>query len=262
MLDAMQHTLKLIWLRGKLQIMLHTLLIIGLINFWDPMWLWASLVAFIVISMFGGEIGLHRYFSHRSFTCSKRVEKFLLFCSILCASGPTILWAGFHRSHHKYADTDQDPHNAQEQPILNYFHCNDASRCDIHFPSIARDLCEDPMHLWVLNNYHKAYLGMITVTGLISPYALLYLIVIPGLLQLHALGLIAVPSHYYGYQNFKDNPNDRSTNNPLIAFLTFGSGWHNNHHNNQRSYTTKVKPWEFDISGWVIKKFLAIEVIT
>ena len=91
---------------------------------------------------------------------------------------------------------------------------------------------------------------------------LVYILVIPALLQLHALGLIAVPSHMVGYQNFKSNSNDRSTNNALIAFLTFGSGWHNNHHNKQWSYTTKVKPWEFDISGWVIKKFLAIEVKT
>ena len=256
------YVLKLIWQRARHQLLLYSLLIIGLYFYWDPIWLWGSLVSFIIIALFGGEIGLHRYFAHRSFTCSKLVDRFLLVCSVLCASGPTILWVGHHRLHHRYADTDKDSHNVQNQPILNYFHCNDITQCEYNFPVITKDLWEDPVHKWLLQYYNYLYCTILIIAGLIDPYILVYIFVIPALLQLHALGLIAVPSHMFGYQNFKSNSNDRSTNNALVAFLTFGSGWHNNHHNKQWSYTTKVKPWEFDISGWVIKKFLAKEVKT
>lgn len=258
MFDSLLRFLHILWHRGQQQMVMYSMLIIGLYFFWDPMWLWGSLIAFIIISMFGGEIGLHRYFCHKTFTCSKGVERFLLVCSILCGSGPTIVWVGLHRTHHRHADTDEDPHSPKRTPLLNYLHLNEIKNLDL--VNYAPDLLKDPVHMWVHSNYNKIYLFTLIIAALISPYICLYLLVIPAILHTHMLGLVVTPNHIYGYQNFKNKAHDESRNNPLIALLTFGAGWHNNHHNNQGSYTTKVKPWEFDISGWVIKHLLAKEV--
>lgn len=256
-MTPLKDSLQLIKKWGTIQLVLYTVCLIGLYFFWDPMLLWVSLAGYVFLAIFGLEIGHHRYFSHRSFTASPFVDRFLLVCTIFVGAGPTGFWTALHRYHHKYSDTDKDPHRPVDQPILCYFHCNDRSRSEFEW-SMAGDLLKDPVHLWLLQYYNYVYFGFIAIMYIINPYIALYVFVIPAIITLNTSGLVNVVNHRWGYQNYTGI--DNSTNNTWVNLISFGGGLHNNHHGNQRSYTTKVKKWEHDLCGWIIKHILATSV--
>lgn len=256
-MTSLKESISLIRKWGTIQLVLYTSCAISLYFFWEPSLLWYSLLGYFFLSIFGLEIGHHRYFSHRSFTASKFVDRFLLACTIFVGAGPTGFWTALHRYHHKYSDTDKDPHRPFDQPILCYFHCNDRSRSEFEW-NMAGDLLKDPVHLWFLMYYNYFYFGVLAVIFLINPYVALYGFIIPAILTLNISGLVNVVNHRWGYQNYKGI--DSSTNNTWVNLITFGGGLHNNHHGNQRSYTTKLKWWEHDLCGWIIKNVLATGV--
>ena len=252
-------SIKLITKWGAIQILLYTICVVGLYFFWEPTLLWATLICYHIISVFGLEIGHHRYFCHRSFTTSKPKEYFLLICTFLAGAGPTGFWTALHRYHHKYSDSDKDPHRPFDQPILCYFHCNDRSRSEFEW-SMSGDLLKDPVHLWLLHYYVYLYFGFLAVMFWLNPYVALYCFVLPAIMTLNISGVINVVNHRWGYQNYKGI--DSSTNNAWVNLFAYGGGLHNNHHGNPRSYTTKLKDNEHDPIGWIIKTFLATSVIT
>lgn len=252
-------SLRLIKKWGTIQLVLYISCFVGLYFYWAPSLLWFSILGYVFLSMLGLEIAHHRYFCHRSFTCSKPVELFLLVCSFFVGAGPTGFWTALHRYHHKYSDTNKDPHRPFDQPILCYFHCNDRSRSEFEW-STAGDLLKDPIHLWLLQYYNYAYFGTLFVIFLINPYLCLYGFIIPAILTLNASGLVNVVNHRWGYQNYTGI--DSSRNNKLVNLITFGGGLHNNHHGNPKSYTTRLNKGEYDLCGWVIRNFLATSVKT
>ena len=253
-MTSLKESLQLIRKWGTIQLVLYTACLLGLYFFWKPELLWISLVGYVFLSIFGLEIAHHRYFCHRSFTASKGVERFLLICSILMGAGPTGFWTALHRYHHKYSDTSKDPHRPFDQPILCYFHCNDRSRSEFEW-NMAGDLLKDPTHLWLLQYYNYVYFGGLAIIAVINPYIALYGLIIPAIITLNVSGLVNVVNHRWGYQNYKNV--DSSRNNFWVNLISFGGGLHNNHHGNPRSYTTKLKDNEYDLCGWIIRKFLA-----
>ena len=258
-MTSVAESLRLIKKWGTIQIVLYTTCIISLYFFWSPVWLWVTLFGYIIISVFGLEIGHHRYFCHNSFTTTKIIDWFLFICTIFVGAGPTGFWTALHRYHHKYSDSNKDPHRPFDQPILCYFHCNDRSRSEFEW-SMAADLINRPEHLFVLKYYNYIYFGILAVLFLINPYIALYGFVIPAILSLNASGILNVVCHKWGTRNYTDG--DSSTNNIWVAIITFGAGYHNNHHGNPKSYTTKVKDTDYDPIGWIIRKFLATSVKT
>lgn len=258
-LNSIQESISLLYLWGRVQAVVYLLAILGLVYFWDPVWLLWSLAGYVLFGMVGLEIAHHRYFCHGSFTCSQGVEWFLLFCSIFAVGGGPLYWSALHRTHHKYADTDNDPHRPFDQPILSFLHCNDRTRAEIDW-SIVRDLVDKPGVILLAEHYGKIYFGILLLVGLINLKFCLYFLVIPGIMVLWATGLINVLGHLWGYRNF-DTP-DNTRNNTWLNLFTFGGGLHHNHHYRPRSYTTQVKWYEHDLAGWVIKHLLAKEVRT
>jgi stearoyl-CoA desaturase (delta-9 desaturase) len=258
-LNLFTQTASLLYLWGRVQAVVYLLAILGLVFYWDPPMLFLSVLGYVLFGMVGLEIAHHRYFCHGSFTCSRSVEWFLLICSIFAVGGGPLYWSGLHRTHHKTADTDADPHRPFDQPILSFLHCNDRTRSEIDW-RIVRDLVDKPGVLFLADHYGKVYFGILLAVGLISVKFCLYFLVIPGILTLWATGLINVLGHRVGYRNF-DTP-DNTRNNTWLNLFTFGGGLHHNHHYNPRSYTTRVKWYEHDLAGWVIKHLLAKEVRT
>lgn len=258
-MTSVAKSLRLIRKWGIIQVIAYAACFTGLYFFWEPHLLWGSLLGYIIISIFGLEIGHHRYFCHRSFTCSKPVEWFLLLCSFFTSAGPTVFWTILHRYHHKYSDTDKDPHRPFDQPILCYFHCNDRSGTELEW-KMAGDLLNDPLHRWLLTYYTYAYFGTLVVLFLINPYLCLYGFLIPAILTLNVSGLVNVVNHRWGYQNYTGI--DSSRNNKWVNLIAFGGGLHNNHHGNPKSYTTKFKDSEYDLCGWIIRNVLATSVKT
>jgi len=245
------NSLSLIWFYGKHMIALYLTALVGLTFFWDSSYLAYTLIGYVLFGMVGVEMGLHRYYAHKSFTVNKIMNRIIYICSIYAASGDPIYYAGLHRTHHAKADTDQDPHRPHEQPFLSWFHCNDRSGSEINW-KVVSDLTDKEDLLFLAHHWSKIYWGSIVVAFLINPKFALFFFVLPGIIVLALSGLLNTVNHLYGYRNF--DTKDTSTNNTLISIFTFGGGLHNNHHARPSRYTNKVKPWEFDIAGWCIKR--------
>jgi fatty-acid desaturase len=119
-------------------------------------------------------------------------------------------------------------------------------------PKYAIDLVRDPMHMWIATHYVKIVFVTYLAVFLISPTLLLFGFIIPAAISLYQESNINVFCHSpgYGYRNFETK--DQSRNVPILAWITWGQGWHNNHHEKSSSYdfgsTVSGNPKEFDPS--------------
>lgn len=190
----------------------------------------------ILIEGLGTAIVLHRYISHRAFTAREWIKPFLLWSACMSLQGSPIGWAAVHRgSHHRYSDTEQDAHS----PIKGKWYAwhmwlHDWNR---YFNAkYVTDLLRDPMQVWFAKNYEKIILISYVIIGLISIELLLFGFMIPAAIGLYQESNINVFCHSgnLGYRNFETKDNSRNV--PFLAFITWGQGWHNNHHQRPSSY--------------------------
>jgi len=239
---------KLRWL----VLFLHIIAIVGVVYYWNP---WGILWFFAgkwVFANLGIEIGYHRLLSHRSFTTSLWKENILLFLGVFAAYGSPLTWAANHRVHHKNSDKENDPHPSTET-VKTFFWYNDPITIN---PMSIKDLLKKPFVKFLHYNYFKIYFsGLAFFLLTTGPEFTLWFFIMPGAMTLINGAVINIICHRFGYRNFETT--DHSRNNWLVnLYSTGGSGWHNNHHKNPGSYTTKVRWWEWDFDGWIIKNIL------
>lgn len=226
----------------------HIVFVVGLF-YASPYWLLLTVVGWILINRIGGEIALHRYFSHKSFKTTKVKEIILFVLSIFNCVGSPMMWVGIHRKHHAKSDTNDDPHG--NQSILKIW---STFWKPYHIETkYLIDLMKDSTHRFFHKNYFKILIITYIVLGLVAWQIPVFLISGSSLITLHSAGLVNTFCHRYGYRNF--NTNDNSTNNTLVNIITLGSGLHNNHHADPMNYSNKVKNLEYDLPGWIIEKF-------
>lgn len=236
-----------------LQAVLHVIAVAGLIYYWDPLWLLVALLGKYIFANLGLEIGYHRLLSHRSFKTSKSIENVLTFLGVYGGFGPSLTWTANHRVHHRNSDQEGDPHPSKDT-WKTLFWLNDKVHVN---PGIVKDMLRNPFHKWCRDHYFKIWYTTLIVSALVFGLQFtVYFFVIPGASGIASGAAINILCHKFGYRNH--DTKDQSTNNWWVnLYATFGgSGWHNNHHANPGSYTTKVKWWEWDLDGWVIKNFL------
>lgn len=213
-------------------------------------------VALYWISLsFGIGMGYHRLFTHRSYKVPRAIEYFLAVCGALALEGGPISWVATHRIHHKYSDQDGDPHTPRDGrwwAHIVWMLVGDATHCDVEdCAKYAPDMVRDKF-LVLLTRYHYVPLLVVSV--------ILYLVGgLPFLLWgtffrvtagLHATWLINSATHLWGHRRFETR--DDSRNNGLVAFFTFGEGWHNNHHAHPTSARHGLKWSEIDITWMTI----------
>lgn len=233
----------------------HLLTAIGLYLYWDPVMLVIGyfVSSFIFVNI-GQEAGLHRYFSHRSYSMPVWKENIILFLSIFALTGNSLGWVARHRTHHKHSDSDGDPHLASDW-LRSWFWIEPKKAISVN-TNIVKDMLRNPWHRVTRDHYFKIYWGTVILSALvIGPKFTLYSFIVVGAMSMHSSGMVNVLCHKFGYRNFETT--DKSTNNTWVNFWVKGAGLHNNHHANPGSYTTKVKPGEWDLTGWFIKRFLA-----
>lgn len=233
----------------------HILTAIGLYVYWDPVMLIVGyLISSFIFVNIGQEAGLHRYFSHRSYTMPKWKENVILFLSIFALTGNSLGWVARHRTHHKHSDTDSDPHKAADW-IRTWFWIEPKKPIMVN-TNIVKDMLRNPLHRFTRDHYFKIYWGTIALVALLlGPKIALYFFIVVGAVDIHSSGLVNVFCHMYGYRNFETN--DSSTNNKWVNIWVKGAGLHNNHHAQPWNYTTKIKPGEWDLTGWFIKNLLS-----
>lgn len=211
-----------------------------------------TLIGWVLIEGVGVAVVLHRYVSHRSFEARAGVKPILLWLACLSLQGSPLGWAAIHRgSHHRYSDTDRDAHTPTKGKFYAWHMW--LHDWDQYFnPKYAIDLVRDPMHMWIATHYVKIIFVTYLAVFLISPTLLLFGFIIPAAISLYQESNINVFCHSpgYGYRNFETK--DQSRNIPSLAWITWGQGWHNNHHEKSSSYdfgtSVSGNPKEFDPS--------------
>lgn len=194
------------------------------------------IIGWILIEGLGTAVTLHRYISHRSFEPKQTLKPILLWLSCLSLQGSPIGWAAVHRgSHHRHADTDKDAHS----PIKGKWYAWHAWLHDWYEyfnPKYAIDLLRDKQISFFTKHYEKIILFTYLIAGLISWELLLFGLMIPACVGLYQESNINVFCHSgkLGYRNF--DTKDNSRNIPPLGWITWGQGWHNNHHQQPSSY--------------------------
>jgi stearoyl-CoA desaturase (delta-9 desaturase) len=208
---------------------------------------------FYFLRMFGITAAYHRYFAHRSYKTS-RVFQFLLAC-LGCSAlqkGP-LWWAAHHRHHHRYSDTDADPHSPHARSVwwshVGWILSPDSDATDL---TAVRDWSRYPELRW-LNTFHwlpGVTLGV--VCFLIGGWSgLVWGFFVSTVLLYHGVFTVNSLCHLFGQRRYATS--DRSRNNVLVALITLGEGWHNNHHHYQSSANQGFFWWEIDVTYYVIR---------
>jgi stearoyl-CoA desaturase (delta-9 desaturase) len=214
-----------------------------------------SFVSWIIIGKIGGEIGFHRYFSHRSFKTSYWKSRLLLILGSLVMVGSSLSWCGTHRIHHAKTDTEDDPHSPHQ---LNWFKIWTINwKPFVIKQTQIYDLLKDKWQIFLHKWYFELCLLTILIIGIIDYKLLVFTISLTSVIQFHTGSfLVDIVCHKWGYRNF--DTNDQSKNNIWANFIALGQGLHNNHHADPANYNMSTKWYEIDISSPIIK-YLFIE---
>jgi len=220
---------------------------------------WKALVLSIVMWWVAGSLGIgmgyHRLLTHRGYKTHKWIEYFLTTCGALALEGGPISWVATHRIHHQNTDKDGDPHSPRDGGLwshMGWILTGRAMHRDrAELLPYAPDLRKDKFHLW-MSKWHVVPCVLVALVF----YAIggwpwvFWGVFVRTVLSLHFTWLVNSATHMWGTQRFETG--DTSTNSFWVAFLTFGEGWHNNHHAQPQSARHGHAWYELDMNWYGI----------
>jgi stearoyl-CoA desaturase (delta-9 desaturase) len=223
-------------------------------------------VALYVIRLLAITGFYHRYFSHKAFQTSRFVQfVFALLGASAVQRGP-LWWASHHRHHHAHSDREPDAHSPHQHGFLWSHTGWFLSRANCHTREhLVRDLVKYPelrflvrfdslvpfvlaallFFLVELLERHAPSLG---VTG---GQLLIWGFFISTVALFHVTFTVNSLAHRFGKRRYVTT--DESRNNLWLALLTFGEGWHNNHHHYPRSVRQGFFWWEIDLTYYFLR---------
>lgn len=217
-----------------------------------------------------GPIGItlcyHRLLTHRSFRTPRWFEYLLTALGCMACQGGPIQWVGTHRLHHRHSDDHDDPHSPTHgftwAHVLWCLHKNQGGM-PWSAANAAQDLCRDPGMRLINKFFLLPQLAAILLCFLGGQWAasagwetsglswVIWGVCVRTVFVYHVTWFINSAAHTWGYQNFQTG--DRSTNLWWLALLSFGEGWHNNHHGDQRCASHGRRWFEIDATYWMIR---------
>ena len=235
----------------------------------------AILAGLYVLTGLGITVGYHRLLTHRSFATYRPVEWALAALGSMALQGSVIEWVADHRKHHAHSDEEGDPHSPHVgggSRLGGLWHAHAgwlfSNQGMAEKRRYAPDLLDDPgmravdraFPLLVLASFAIPFgLGFAlggTVDAALT--ALLWGGAVRIFLFHHATFAVNSCAHYFGSRPYETG--DHSTNNGVVALLTFGEGWHNNHHAFPRSAAHGLRWYQVDPSALVIRAMEAAGV--
>jgi stearoyl-CoA desaturase (delta-9 desaturase) len=225
----------------------------------------ATVFLYWVATGLGISLGYHRLHTHRSYRLPLWLEYFFAICGTLNLEGGPIFWVATHRVHHQKSDQAGDPHSPRDGAWWSHmlwivFGESKHSNTQV-MSKYAPDLAKHGFYRW-LNTYHWVpiiVLGLIllAIGGLPLMMWGVFVRVVFGL---HATWLVNSASHMWGGRRFATR--DDSRNNWWVALMTFGEGWHNNHHAHPTSARHGLAWYEFDPSWLSLTVLRALGIAT
>lgn len=225
---------------------------------------WPAVIAAVFLywmcTGLGISLGYHRLHTHRSYKTPLLLEYFFAVCGALTLEGGPIFWVATHRIHHQNSDKPGDPHSPRDGAWwshIGWILVGEAKHNNTKLMSkYAPDLARHRFYVW-LNDYH--WLPMVVLGLLLLAIGglpmLLWGVCLRVVFGLHATWLVNSATHMWGSRRFATR--DDSRNNWWVALITFGEGWHNNHHAHPTSARHGLAWYEFDIS-WITLKVMKV----
>jgi stearoyl-CoA desaturase (Delta-9 desaturase) len=252
------------WLRILPFIVLHVACL-GII--WVG-WSWTAVgvaAGLYVVRMFGITAFYHRYFSHRSYRAGRFWQFLFAILGNSSAQRGPLWWAAHHRHHHRYADQQEDVHS----PVRHGFWWSHMIwlTTQANFPTrkkYVKDWEKFPELVWI-NRFDTVVPLLLALSlyglgewlaskapdlGTNGPQMLIWGFFLSTVVLFHGTCTINSLDHMFGTRRYETS--DTSRNNPLLALITLGEGWHNNHHYYAVSARQGFFWWEIDITYYVL----------
>ena len=223
---------------------------------------WQNLAALLIgnwiVGSLGVGLGWHRLLTHRGFKAPKWLEYTLSIFATMSMQDPPDKWIATHRMHHKFVDTDKDPHSARSGfwwPQIGWVIWGKAQDHDeATMKKYVPDLLKDRGHVLISRFYLVPIALSILLLFAIGGWSMVvwgvFARVVVGW---HTTWFVNSLSHIYGKR--PHDTGDLSTNNWFVAILTFGEGWHNNHHMSPSSARHGTEWYQFDMNWIAIRIF-------
>lgn len=244
----------------KIWLPLHLAFLVSILlyfyNIVDVNW-WFVFCSWVLVGPVGVGVGFHKLFSHRQFETYRPVEVLLAVLGTLSCYAPILFWIGQHQTHHRKADTLLDiqaPKHGFVEAFLMW-----RLRKGIEKEINPRDFCtrklmRDNLLMRIGNNTVPILYTWALFLLLLGPSVLVSAFILPAMIEGLRINLINYFCHSPGLFNYRNfNTDDSSHNNLLLAWLGFGLGLHNNHHNDSRELINSHRWWEIDLEGWIGK---------
>jgi stearoyl-CoA desaturase (Delta-9 desaturase) len=230
---------------------------------------WVSMFVLLLLNGMSITAGYHRLWAHRAYQAHWSVRLPMMLFGAMALQQSILVWASQHRIHHRFVDdVERDPYSAKRGFWFSHIGwiLRNYKSGEPDF-SNARDLERDPLVRFQHRYYYVIAIGM--NVGL--PLALGWLVgdvwgvlLLGGVVRLvishHATFLINSAAHKWGTQPYTDENTARD--NPILAFLTHGEGYHNFHHIFQNDYRNGVRWWQWDPTKWLIATFAGLGLAT
>jgi fatty-acid desaturase len=220
---------------------------------------WKGLVLAAVLWWVTGSLGIgmgyHRLLTHRGYKCPKALEYFLTICGALALEGGPMYWVAVHRIHHQNSDEEGDPHSPRDGGFWAHMGWVITGRTlhndtGLTLPYVP-DLRKDRFHIWISKWHWVPFVVLSVIVFSIGGVScLMWGIFFRTVMGLHATFLVNSATHMWGRQRFPTG--DRSCNSFWVAMLTWGEGWHNNHHAHPQAARHGLAWYEFDMNWYGI----------
>jgi len=244
---------RIAWLKASPFFAIQLAAVAGI--FWFG-WSWSGAllaVALYYVRMFGVTGAYHRYFSHRTYRTSRVFQFLLALLAMTSVQKGVLWWASHHRTHHRNSDQPNDVHSVLQDGFWwSHVGWIVSRRYDATDLSKVKDLARFP-ELRFLDRFHVlppiAYATGLYLLG--GSWALFWGFFVSTTLLWHGTFTINSLTHVFGSQRYVTTDNSR--NHLLLALITMGEGWHNNHHYYQRSVNQGFFWWEIDPTYYVLR---------
>jgi stearoyl-CoA desaturase (delta-9 desaturase) len=225
---------------------------------------WSGLalaLAFYVTRMFFVTGAYHRYFSHRTYKTSRWFQAVLAFGAQTALQRGVLWWAAHHRHHHKHSDQEGDVHSPRLDGFwfshLGWSTSEDSERFD---GASVKDLARFPELRWLNKHKHTPGVLLAIVLFLVGgAHALVWGFFVSTVLLWHGTFTINSLSHVIGSRRYATT--DDSRNHWLLALITLGEGWHNNHHHYMTSTRQGFRWYEIDLTYYGLRALAAVGLV-